>query len=173
MSQQTSSFSFEDLIACSRGALFGPGNARLPAPPLLMMDRITHIRSEGGAFSKGVAIAELDIRPDLWFFQCHFEDDPVMPGCFGLDALLQLLGFYLGWSGAKGVGRARSVGVIQFKDMILPTARLITYELHVKRAYLKSNRALGIANGLVKVDGEPACAAEDLRVGLFPREGTA
>ena len=161
-----SSYSYDELIACAHGRLFGPGNARLPLPPMLMFDRITHISGEGGNYGKGEAIAELEVRPDLWFFQCHFEGDPVMPGCLGLDALWQLLGFYLGWTGAPGRGRAIAVGEVKLSGQVLPDARLVRYHLHVKRV-IHRKLVLGIADASMSVDGKPIYEAGDLRVGLF------
>lgn len=166
MAERQSSYSYEELITCGKGELFGPGNAQLPLPPMLMFDRITHISEEGGAHGKGKIIAEFDIRPDLWFFPCHFEGDPVMPGCLGLDALWQLTGFYLGWLGAPGRGRALSVGEVKFTNMVLPTTKLVTYEIDIKRVILRRLK-LGIADGLLKADGEVIYNATDLRVGLF------
>ncbi|WP_370695895.1 3-hydroxyacyl-[acyl-carrier-protein] dehydratase FabA [Alcanivorax hongdengensis] len=164
--EQKSSYSREDLLACAHGELFGPGNARLPLPNMLMMDRITHISDQGGRYGKGEIIAELDIRPDLWFFECHFESDPVMPGCLGLDATWQLLGFFLGWHGNPGRGRALGVGQVKFSGQILPTAKKVTYRLDVKRVITRK-LILGIADATVSVDGKDIYNADDLRVGLF------
>ncbi len=163
---QKSSFDRNDLLACSRGELFGEGNSQLPAPNMLMMDRITHVSSEGGAYGKGEVRAELDINEDLWFFDCHFPGDPVMPGCLGLDAMWQLVGFHLGWSGGTGKGRALGVGEVKFTGQILPTAKKVTYQINMKRII---NRALmmGIADGEVAVDGRVIYTAKDLKVGLF------
>jgi 3-hydroxyacyl-[acyl-carrier protein] dehydratase/trans-2-decenoyl-[acyl-carrier protein] isomerase len=161
-----SSYAYEELLACAHGTLFGPGNARLPLPPMLMFDRITKITLQGGAYDKGEIEAELDITPDLWFFGCHFEGDPVMPGCLGLDAMWQLLGFFLGWMKAPGRGRALSVGEVKFTGEVLPTARKVSYHLQVKRVILRK-LVLGIADGLMKVDGKPIYEASNLRVGLF------
>jgi 3-hydroxyacyl-[acyl-carrier protein] dehydratase/trans-2-decenoyl-[acyl-carrier protein] isomerase len=161
-----SSYSYEDLLSCAHGELFGPGNARLPLPPMLMLDRITAIGNEGGAYGKGELTAELDILPDLWFFACHFEGDPVMPGCLGLDALWQLLGFYLGWTGAPGRGRALAVGEVKFSGQVLPTAKLVTYHLDIKRV-INRKLVLGLADGAMSVDGRVIYEAKDLRVGLF------
>jgi len=160
------SFSYEELLECGHGKLFGAGNAQLPLPPMLMFDRITKISKEGGAYNKGVVIAEFDIKPDLWFFECHFEDDPVMPGCLGLDALWQLLGFYLGWLGAKGRGRALGLGVLKFNGQITPKTKLLTYRIDVKRV-LQRQFTFSIADGTLEVDGQVAYEAQDLRVGLF------
>jgi 3-hydroxyacyl-[acyl-carrier protein] dehydratase/trans-2-decenoyl-[acyl-carrier protein] isomerase len=169
MAERQSSYTYEELLKCGRGELFGPGNAQLPLPPMLMFDRITHVSEEGGAHGKGQIVAEFDIRPDLWFFPCHFEGDPVMPGCLGLDALWQLTGFYLGWLGAPGRGRALSVGEVKFTDMVLPTTKLVTYEIDIKRVILRRLK-LGIADGQLKADGEVIYKATDLRVGLFGAE---
>lgn len=163
---QQTHFSREELIACARGELFGPGNARLPLPNMLMMDRITHLSRDGGSAGKGEIIAELDIHPDLWFFQCHFETDPVMPGCLGLDALWQLLGFYLGWRGNPGRGRALGCGEVKFFGQVLPTAKTLRYELNVKRM-VERKLVMGIADGRVLLDGREIYTASDLRVGLF------
>ncbi|MBP7548043.1 MAG: 3-hydroxyacyl-[acyl-carrier-protein] dehydratase FabA [Corallincola sp.] len=160
------SFDRDALLACSRGELFGPGNAQLPAPNMLMMDRIIRISDEGGAFDKGEIIAELDIRPDLWFFDCHFPGDPVMPGCLGLDAMWQLVGFFLGWSGGPGKGRALGVGEVKFTGQILPGAKLVTYRINMKRV-IKRKLFMGMADGEVAVDGRVIYTATDLKVGLF------
>ena len=160
-----SSFDFQSLIDCGHGRLFGPGNARLPLPPMLMFDRITHIADSGGAHDKGQIVAEFDINPDLWFFRCHFESDPVMPGCLGLDAMWQLAGFFLGWLGGKGRGRALGVGEVKFTEMVLPDAKLVTYVIDLKRVIMRK-LVLGIADGVMKVDGKIAYEAKDLRVVL-------
>ncbi|MEM7047108.1 MAG: bifunctional 3-hydroxydecanoyl-ACP dehydratase/trans-2-decenoyl-ACP isomerase [Pseudomonadota bacterium] len=163
-------YDYDDLIACGKGALFGPGNARLPLPPMLMFDRITHISEGSGAFSKGSVDAEFDVKPDLWFYQCHFQTDPVMPGCLGLDALWQLVGFYLGWCGRPGRGRALGVGTVRFNGQVLPTVSRVTYHLDLKRV-LMGRITMGVADGYVRADDEQIYTAKDLRVGLFTNIG--
>lgn len=160
------SFSHDDLLKCSRGKLFGPGNAQLPAPNMLMLDRITQINEDGGKYHKGEIIAELDIHPDLWFFQCHFPGDPVMPGCLGLDAMWQLVGFHLGWLGNPGRGRALGCGEVKFSGQILPSAGQVSYHIEIKRVITR-RLILGIADGTLSVDGQDIYQAKDLRVGLF------
>ncbi|MBN8776777.1 bifunctional 3-hydroxydecanoyl-ACP dehydratase/trans-2-decenoyl-ACP isomerase, partial [Thiomonas arsenitoxydans] len=160
-----SSYSKEDLITCGEGRLFGPGNAQLPLREMLMMDRITRIASEGGTYGKGVIEAELDIHPDLWFFGVHFQGDPVMPGCLGLDAMWQLVGFYLGWMGGLGRGRALGVGEVKFTGQVLPTAKLVQYRIDLKRV-INSRLVMGIGDGAMLVDGREIYTATDLRVGL-------
>ncbi|RUO81555.1 3-hydroxyacyl-[acyl-carrier-protein] dehydratase FabA [Idiomarina tyrosinivorans] len=161
-----SSFTREDLLACSRGEMFGPGNSRLPAPDMLMMDRIVEICDEGGEYGKGRIHAELDIHPDLWFFDCHFIGDPVMPGCLGLDAMWQLVGFFLGWQGGPGKGRALGVGEVKFTGQILPNAKKVTYHIDMKRV-IKRKLFMGVGDGRVEVDGKTIYTAKDLKVGLF------
>jgi 3-hydroxyacyl-[acyl-carrier protein] dehydratase / trans-2-decenoyl-[acyl-carrier protein] isomerase len=166
MSERKSSFTREELLACARGELFGPGNAQLPAPPMLMFDRITDISDNGGVNGKGHVRAELDVDPGLWFFQCHFLGDPVMPGCLGLDAVWQLLGFHLGWLGAPGRGRALGMGEVKFSGQVLPSVRKVTYGVDLKRV-MRSKLVLGIADAWVDADGEVIYQAKDLKVGLF------
>lgn len=161
-----SSFSYEELISCGMGDMFGPGNAQLPTPNMLMLDRIKHIASEGGHYNKGEILAELDIKPDLWFFECHFPGDPVMPGCLGLDAMWQLVGFYLAWRDNPGRGRALGVGEVKFSGQVLPTASKVTYKIDIKRMITRGV-TLGIADGIMLVDDREIYHAKDLRVGLF------
>ena len=169
MSERRDQFDYEDLLACARGELFGPGNAQLPLPPMLMFDRISHVAEEGGEQGYGRIVAELDVKPDLWFFPCHFKGDPVMPGCLGLDALWQLLGFFLGWLGAPGKGRALSVGEVKFSGMVLPSAKLVSYYIDLKRVVMR-RLVVGVADGIMKVDGKVIYEARDLKVGLFTEE---
>jgi 3-hydroxyacyl-[acyl-carrier protein] dehydratase/trans-2-decenoyl-[acyl-carrier protein] isomerase len=160
------SFDREDLLRCGRGEMFGPGNAQLPTPNMLMMDRIELISDEGGKYGKGQILAELDITPDLWFFECHFPGDPVMPGCLGLDAMWQSVGFFLAWLGNPGHGRALGVGDVKFTGQVLPTAHKVTYHIDIKRV-ISRKLVLGIADGRMEVDGREIYNATDLRVGLF------
>ncbi len=160
------SFSYDELIACGKGELFGPGNAQLPLPPMLMFDRITHISETGGTHGKGEIRAELDINPELWFFACHFEGDPVMPGCLGLDAMWQLIGFFLGWCGGPGKGRALGSGEVKFTGQVTPKNKLVTYHIDLKRV-IKRKLFMGIADARMEVDGREIYSASDLRVGLF------
>ena len=161
-----SSYSYEELLTCSRGELFGPGNAQLPAPNMLMLDRITRIAETGGEYNKGEIKAELDINPDLWFFECHFKNDPVMPGCLGLDAMWQLVGFYLGWMGHPGRGRALGVGEVKFSGQVLPTGKTVQYQINIKRVIARG-LVMGIADATMSIDGREIYAAKNLRVGLF------
>jgi 3-hydroxyacyl-[acyl-carrier protein] dehydratase/trans-2-decenoyl-[acyl-carrier protein] isomerase len=161
-----SAYSYEDLLTCSRGELFGPGNAQLPAPNMLMLDRIIHISDNGGEYNKGEIRAELDIKPDLWFFECHFKNDPVMPGCLGLDAMWQLVGFYLGWMGHPGRGRALGVGEVKFTGQVLPSATTVQYQINIKRVIARG-LIMGIADAIMSVDGREIYSAKNLRVGLF------
>ena len=166
MTERQTHFEYEDLLACARGELFGAGNAQLPLPPMLMFDRISEISDDGGDNGKGHIRAELAVRPDLWFFACHFKGDPVMPGCLGLDALWQMLGFFLGWLGGEGRGRALSVGEVKFSGMVMPNVKHVQYGVDLKRV-LRSKLVLGIGDGWLKADGETIYKAADLRVGLF------
>ena len=159
-------FTYEQLIDCANGILFGKGNAQLPSPPMLMFDRITKISEKGGLFSKGEILAELDIKPNLWFFECHFKGDPVMPGCLGLDAMWQLLGFYLGWLGQPGKGRALGVGEVKFSGQVIQTVKKVTYHISLKRLILRK-LILGVADGILKADGKTIYEAKDMKVGLF------
>ena len=159
-------FSRNELLACGRGELFGNGNAQLPLPDMLMFDRITEISDHGGSANHGYLVAELDIHPELWFFQCHFRGDPVMPGCLGLDAMWQLVGFYLGWSGAPGRGRALGAGEVKFSGQVTPANRLVRYVIDIKRV-IKRKLVMGVADGRMEVDGHEIYVARDLRVGLF------
>jgi 3-hydroxyacyl-[acyl-carrier protein] dehydratase/trans-2-decenoyl-[acyl-carrier protein] isomerase len=161
-----SSYEKSELIACGLGDLFGPGNAQLPLDNMLMLDRVAHISSEGGEYGKGEIIAELDINPELWFFDCHFRNDPVMPGCLGLDAMWQLVGFFLGWRGNPGRGRALGAGEIKFTGQVLPSASKVTYRISMKRV-IERKLVMGIADGVLSVDGKDIYTAKDLRVGLF------
>lgn len=160
------SYTRDELLACGHGRLFGPGNARLPLPQMLMVDRIVRIDDHGGAHGKGLIEAELDIHPDLWFFACHFEDDPVMPGCLGLDAMWQLVGFWLGWRGNPGRGRALGVGEVKFYGQVLPTAKRVTYRLELKRV-IERKLVVGLADGCLYADGSEIYSAANLKVGLF------
>ena len=163
-----SSYTKEELISCGRGELFGDGNAQLPLPPMLMFDRITSITEEGGKYGNGQMIAELDVDKDLWFFGCHFEGDPVMPGCLGLDAMWQLLGFYLAWKGGIGRGRALGSNEVKFTGQVLPTAKKIQYTIDLKRVIMRK-LVMGIADAMMAVDGRIIYQASDLKVGLFTR----
>ena len=165
--KKKSAYDYDDLIKCGNGQLFGPGNARLPLPPMLMFDRITEIIENRGDFKKGVLKAELDIKNDLWFFDCHFKEDPVMPGCLGLDAMWQLVGFYLGWLGNPGRGRALGVGTVKFTGEVLKNVKLARYEINMKRIIIKEGATVGLANGILKADEKQIYSAENLKVGLF------
>ncbi|WP_417667850.1 3-hydroxyacyl-[acyl-carrier-protein] dehydratase FabA [Roseibium sp.] len=165
MTERRSSYEYEDLLACARGELFGEGNAQLPLPPMLMFDRITDISETGGEYDKGYIRAEFDIKPDLWFFPCHFQGNPVMPGCLGLDAMWQLTGFFLGWLGLEGKGMALSTGEVKFKGMVTPDVKKVEYGIDFKRV-MKGRLVLGIADGWLKADGKQIYTATDLRVGL-------
>ena len=159
-------YDLEELLACGRGEMFGPGNAQLPVPPMLMFDRIVKITEDGGAHGKGYVEAELDINRDLWFFQCHFINDPVMPGCLGLDAMWQLIGFFLGWSGAPGKGRALGVGEVKFTGQVTPNVKKLVYKIDLKRVIMRK-LVMGIGDGVLEADGKVIYEAKDLRVGLF------
>ncbi|MEK9544449.1 MAG: bifunctional 3-hydroxydecanoyl-ACP dehydratase/trans-2-decenoyl-ACP isomerase [Pelagibacteraceae bacterium] len=161
------SYSYNELIDCGNGKLFGEGNAKLPLPPMLMFDRITSIVSEGGTFNKGNIKAELDIKNELWFFKCHFKDDPVMPGCLGLDAMWQLVGFYLGWLGEPGKGRALGVNEVKFTGEVLEKVKLATYDINMKRILKKEGATVGLADGTLSADGKIIYKATNLKVGLF------
>ena len=161
------SFKYEDLIDCANGKLFGPGNAKLPLPPMLMFDRITNIQDDKGLFNKGIIEAELDIKNKMWFFDCHFKEDPVMPGCLGLDAMWQLVGFYLGWEGEPGKGRALGVNTVKFTGEVLKKAKIARYQVDMKRILKKEGAVVGLADGLLFADDKPIYEAENLKVGLF------
>ena len=167
MSQKKSSYNYQELIDCGNGKLFGEGNAKLPLPPMLMFDRITEIKENEGVFKKGFIKAELDIKDDLWFFDCHFKDDSVMPGCLGLDAMWQLVGFYLGWLGNPGKGRALGVNTVKFTGEVLKNVKIATYEIDMKRIFIKEGTTVGLANGILKADGKKIYNTENLKVGLF------
>jgi 3-hydroxyacyl-[acyl-carrier protein] dehydratase/trans-2-decenoyl-[acyl-carrier protein] isomerase len=169
MTERRSSFEYEDLLACGRGELFGAGNAQLPLPPMLMFDRISQVSETGGEFGKGFIRAELDVTPELWFFGCHFKGDPVMPGCLGLDALWQMVGFFLGWLGSPGRGRALGLGELKFSGQVLPNMRKIVYNVDFKRV-MRSKLVLGIADGWLSADGEIIYRASDLKVALVRQE---
>ena len=163
---QQNSYTYEELLECGQGELFGPGNAQLPLPPMLMLDRITSITEDGGEHGKGQIIAEFDIKPDLWFFECHFKGNPIMPGCLGLDGIWQALGFFLGWMGGKGQGGALGVGEVKFSGMVLPSTKLVTYKIDMKRVIMR-RLVLGIGDGEVIADGETIYTMKDIKVGLF------
>jgi 3-hydroxyacyl-[acyl-carrier protein] dehydratase/trans-2-decenoyl-[acyl-carrier protein] isomerase len=170
--QGQSHFDKDELLAAARGEMFGPGNAQLPSPPMLMFDRITHISGTEGSHGKGFVQAELDIDPEQWFFKCHFVGDPVMPGCLGLDAMWQLVGFFLAWSGAPGRGRAVGVGEVRFSGQVPPSVKLVTYKINLKRVILR-RLVMGVGDGVMEADGKPIYEARDLRVGLFDASGLA
>ena len=161
------SYDYKELIDCGKGLIFGKGNAKLPLPPMLMFDRITKIQENSGIYKKGFIKAELDIKDDLWFFNCHFQDDPVMPGCLGLDAMWQLVGFYLGWIGNPGKGRALGVSTVKFTGEVLKKTKMAVYEIDMKRILIKEGTTVGLANGILKADGKKIYSAENLKVGLF------
>ena len=165
--KKKSSYKYEELIDCGNGKLFGPGNAKLPLPPMLMFDRITEINNDQGVFKKGLIKAELDIKDDHWFFECHFNKDPVMPGCLGLDAMWQLVGFYLGWLGNPGKGRALGVNTVKFTGEVLKNIKMATYEINMKRILIKEGATVGLANGILRADEKEIYSAENLKVGLF------
>jgi len=169
MRDRRNSYEYEDLLACGRGELFGVGNAQLPLPPMLMFDRISEIAEHGGEHGKGMIRAELEIKPDLWFFGCHFKGDPVMPGCLGLDALWQMVGFFLGWLGGEGRGRALGLGEVKFTNQVLPTVKKVIYNVDIKRV-MRSKLFLGIADGWLSADGEIIYRAANLKVGLFQQD---
>ena len=161
------SYSYDELINCGEGKLFGPGNAKLPLPPMLMFDRITEINDDKGSFNKGSLKAELDIKKNLWFFDCHFKEDPVMPGCLGLDAMWQLVGFFLGWIGNPGKGRALGVGTVKFTGEVLRNVKLVKYEIDMKKIMSPGGTTVGLANGIVLADDKKIYSADSLKVGLF------
>ena len=165
-----SRFDKDDLLACARGEMFGPGNAQLPYPPMLMFDRITDISAQRGSHGKGYVCAELDVDPAQWFFQCHFLGDPVMPGCLGLDAMWQLVGFFLAWSGAPGRGRALGVGEVKFVGQVTPGVKLVSWRVDLKRVIIRK-LVMGVGDAVMEADGQPIYEAHDLRVGLFDAKG--
>ena len=165
--KKKSSYNYEELISCGNGKLFGPGNAKLPLPPMLMFDRISEISENTGSFKKGSIKAELDIKDNLWFFECHFKNDSVMPGCLGLDAMWQLVGFYLGWLGNPGKGRALGVNAVKFTGEVLKNVKMATYEIDVRKIFVKKSTTVGLADGILKADGNKIYSAENLKVGLF------
>lgn len=166
MTSRKSSYTYDDLIACGHSELFGAGNAQLPLPNMLMFDRITEISDDGGEHGKGIIVAELDVKPDLWFFDCHFEGDPVMPGCLGLDAMWQLVGFYLGWLGGPGHGRALGAGEVKFSGQVTPDVKKVTYKVELKRV-IQRRLFMGIADATLEADGKAIYTAQNLKVGLF------
>jgi 3-hydroxyacyl-[acyl-carrier protein] dehydratase/trans-2-decenoyl-[acyl-carrier protein] isomerase len=166
MQDRRTSYEYEELLACGRGELFGAGNAQLPLPPMLMFDRISEISETGGEHGRGLIRAELAVKPDLWFFGCHFKGDPVMPGCLGLDALWQMVGFFLGWLGGEGRGRALGLGELKLQGQVLPTVKNVVYSIDIKRV-MRGKLVLGVADGWLSADGEIIYRAKDLKVGLF------
>jgi 3-hydroxyacyl-[acyl-carrier protein] dehydratase/trans-2-decenoyl-[acyl-carrier protein] isomerase len=166
MAQYPGSFAYEDLIACGEGKLFGPGNAQLPLPPMLMFDRITEVSTDGGPYGKGHMVAEFDINPERWFFACHFKGDPVMPGCLGLDAMWQLVGFFMAWAGSPGRGRATGVGEVGFRGQITPATKLVRYEIEMKKV-IQRKLHVGVGDGKLFADGVHIYSATDLKVGLY------
>ena len=165
--EKKTSYNYQELINCGNGDLFGPGNAKLPLPPMLMFDRITEIKDDLGAFKKGLVKAELDVKDNLWFFDCHFKEDPVMPGCLGLDAMWQLVGFYLGWLGNPGKGRALGVNSVKFTGEVIKNVKMATYIIDMKRILIKEGTTVGLANGILLADNKKIYSAENLKVGLF------
>ena len=161
------SFEYEELISCANGELFGPGNAKLPLPPMLMFDRITNIQETEGKFNKGIIEAELDIKEKMWFFDCHFRNDPVMPGCLGLDAMWQLVGFFLGWKGEPGKGRALGVNSVKFTGEVLKNVKITRYQINMQKILKKKGTVVGVANGILYADNKAIYEAENLKVGLF------
>jgi 3-hydroxyacyl-[acyl-carrier protein] dehydratase/trans-2-decenoyl-[acyl-carrier protein] isomerase len=167
--EKKSSYDYDELIRCAEGNMFGPGNAQLPLPPMLMIDRILNVSEDGGEHGKGQIVAEFDINPDLWFFECHFKGNPIMPGCLGLDGIWQLLGFFLGWSGGKGQGAALGVGECKFTGMVEPGVKKISYHIDLKRLIMR-RLVMGVADGIVKADGEVIYQMSDIKVGLFAKD---
>jgi len=166
MFEPKNKYAYNELIQCAQGNLFGPGNCRLPMPPMLMFDEISHISADGGEHGKGYVEASFKIDPEHWFFKCHFEGDPVMPGCLGLDAMWQLTGFYLGWRGGLGLGRALGVGDVKFSDMVLPTSKIVKYKITIKRLIMRK-LTMAVADGITEVDGKEIYHATDMKVGVF------
>ena len=167
LTMEKNSYNYDELISCGEGKLFGEGNAKLPLPPMLMFDRITEIKKDAGEFKKGLIKAELDIKDNLWFFDCHFQKDPVMPGCLGLDAMWQLVGFYLGWIGNPGKGRALGVGTVKFTGEVLQNVKLVKYEIDMKKIMSPGGTTVGLANGILLADEKKIYSADNLKVGLF------
>ena len=165
--KKKNSFKYEELIDCANGKLFGPGNAKLPSPPMLMFDRISNIEDKKGLFNKGLIEAELDIKEKMWFFDCHFKEDPVMPGCLGLDAMWQLVGFFLGWMGEPGKGRALGVNSVKFTGEVLKKVKIASYEINMKKVLKTEGGTVGFADGILKADGKQIYTAENLKVGVY------